>query len=54
MIAAEGAMTDGKTYDLAWCIAAVEATGGDLEKAKEWLENWAPAQGEDLRAVGSG
>lgn len=54
MIAAEGAITDGKTYDLAWCIAAVEATGESLEKAKEWLENWAPAQGEDVRAVGSG
>lgn len=54
IIAAEEAMTDGKTYGLAWCIAAVEATGGNLEKAKEWLENWAPAQGEDVRTVGSG
>lgn len=54
MIAAEGVITDGKTYDLAWCVAAVEAMGGNLEKAKEWLENWAPSQGEDVRAVGSG
>ncbi|KAI9933395.1 hypothetical protein ASPWEDRAFT_174556 [Aspergillus wentii DTO 134E9] len=52
MIAAEGAAETGsaKIYDLAWCVAAVEATGGDLTKAREWLENWAPARGENAGA----
>lgn len=36
----------GRTYDLPWCIAAVEAVGCDPDKAQEWLENWAPARGE--------
>lgn len=53
MLAVEGAVTTGgKTYDLAWCVAAVEATGGNLDRAKEWLDNWAPAKGEDVRAIG--
>lgn len=47
MIAAEGAMTGGKAYDLPWCVAAVEATAGDLDKAREWLTNWAPARDEE-------
>ena len=41
-----GAGAKTKPYDLAWCVAAVEATAGDLEKAREWLEHWAPARGE--------
>jgi hypothetical protein len=36
MIAAE------KAWDLEWCIAACEAEGPDLDKAREWLLNWAP------------
>ena len=46
MCAAETTKTGGKTYDLPWYVAAMEATAGNLEKAREWLENWAPAQGE--------
>jgi hypothetical protein len=49
ILAAENHGTAGKkTYDLAWCVAAVEAAGSDLGKAREWLENWAPARGERL------
>lgn len=48
MIAAEGAVTGGKTYELAWCVAGVEAAGGNLDRARKWLENWAPAMGEDV------
>lgn len=48
MIAAEGAVTGGKTYELAWCVAGVEAAGGNLDRVREWLENWAPAMGEDV------
>lgn len=49
MLAAEASEADGrKTYDLPWCVAAVEAAAGELEKAREWLENWAPARGEGV------
>lgn len=33
-----------KQFDLPWCIAGVEAAGGDMEKAREWLSKWAPTQ----------
>ncbi|TEA15633.1 Ubiquitin fusion degradation protein 1 [Colletotrichum sidae] len=38
MLAAEG------IWDFEWCIAACEASSGDLDKAREWLNNWAPAK----------
>lgn len=46
MIFAEGSAAGAKAYDLAWCVAAVEAAGGDLDKAREWLAKWAPTRGE--------
>ena len=46
MLAAEGTATDRKSYDLAWCVAAVEATGGNLDKASEWLTSFAPTTSE--------
>ncbi|KAJ5096241.1 hypothetical protein NUU61_005597 [Penicillium alfredii] len=49
MIAAESAAVGGKAYDLGWCIAGADATGGDLEKTREWLTKWAPIQGEALQ-----
>jgi hypothetical protein len=51
MLAAEGTISGGKAYDLPWCVAAVEATGGNLDKAREWLTNWAPAKDEDKRSI---
>lgn len=39
MLAAEGA------WELEWCIAALEAEGGDLAKARGWLADWAPTKG---------
>jgi len=36
MLAAEG------VWELEWCIAALEAEGGDLTKARGWLGDWAP------------
>ncbi|KLU86141.1 hypothetical protein MAPG_05160 [Magnaporthiopsis poae ATCC 64411] len=35
MVASEG------VWDLEWCVAACE-TSGDRDKAREWLQNWAP------------
>jgi len=29
-------------YDLEWCVAACEAEGGNLDNARQWLQNWAP------------
>ncbi|MCJ1398898.1 hypothetical protein MMC11_002099 [Xylographa trunciseda] len=51
MVAAEG-QTDGQAvsgYDIPWCIAALEAEGGDLGKARSWLKNWAPTRAETSR-----
>ncbi|KAL2162334.1 hypothetical protein VTH06DRAFT_7247 [Thermothelomyces fergusii] len=36
MLAAEG------VWELEWCIAAMEAEGGNLDKARGWLADWAP------------
>jgi hypothetical protein len=49
MIFAERSAAGGKVYELAWCVAAAEAAGGDLDKMREWLAKWAPAQGEAAR-----
>ena len=38
MLAAEGA------WELEWCVAACEAEGTSLDKAREWLQNWAPSK----------
>lgn len=38
MLAAENA------FELEWCLAACEAGSGDLDKAREWLHNWAPTK----------
>jgi hypothetical protein len=31
-------------WDLEWCVAALEAEGGDLGRARGWLEDWAPVK----------
>jgi hypothetical protein len=33
------------SFDLEWCIAALEAETGNLDSARQWLKNWAPAKG---------
>ncbi|THY39946.1 ubiquitin fusion degradation protein [Aureobasidium pullulans] len=37
----------GETYSLPWCIGALEAETGQLDKAREWLGNWAPTRSEE-------
>jgi hypothetical protein len=32
----------GENYSIEWCTAALEAEGGDLDKARAWLKGWAP------------
>ncbi|PYH47256.1 putative ubiquitin fusion degradation protein (Ufd1) [Aspergillus saccharolyticus JOP 1030-1] len=46
-LAAASFAAEEKSWDLAWCVAAVEACAGDPERSREWLEKWAPARGED-------
>ena len=58
MIAAEGErstkgkakeapkMADNSGYEVEWCVAAVEAAGGDLDKARGWLRDFAPTRAE--------
>ncbi|RDL41708.1 uncharacterized protein BP5553_01687 [Venustampulla echinocandica] len=31
-----------KNFDFEWCIAACEAETGNLDAARQWLQNWAP------------
>jgi hypothetical protein len=38
LLAAEG------VWELEWCIAALEAEGADLNKARGWLNDWAPTK----------
>ncbi|KAK4243281.1 hypothetical protein C7999DRAFT_18353 [Corynascus novoguineensis] len=38
MLAAEG------VWELEWCIAAMEAEGGNLDRARRWLGDWAPSK----------
>jgi hypothetical protein len=33
-------------YEFEWCVAALEAEGGNLERAATWLGNWAPLRAE--------
>jgi hypothetical protein len=38
---------DGKGgYDPEWCMAALEAEGGDLDRGRAWLKGWAPQRSE--------
>ncbi|EKG20104.1 Ubiquitin fusion degradation protein UFD1 [Macrophomina phaseolina MS6] len=46
LAAEEGNISEKGGYGLEWCVAAMEAEGGDLLKAREWLKGWAPQRGE--------
>lgn len=36
----------GSGYDVEWCIAALEAVGGDLDRGRGWLKDYAPTRAE--------
>lgn len=42
MISAEKGIEGKGGYGQEWCIAALEAEGGDLDRARSWLKGWAP------------
>ena len=39
--AAERIANEGE-FALEWCVGAVEAAGGDVKVARQWLRDWAP------------
>ena len=61
MIAAEGVIdvkgkskanatgSGGSGYEVEWCIAALEAEGGDLDRGRNWLKDYAPRRAEGRR-----
>jgi hypothetical protein len=40
LLAAETGLR-GEKYAFNWCVAALEAEGGKIDGAREWLKNWA-------------
>jgi len=47
MLAAEGDQASRGGYSLEWCVGALEAEGGDLDGARQWLKNWAPTRQQE-------
>ena len=39
----------GSGYDFEWCIAALEVAGGDLDKGRQWLKDYAPTRAKAAR-----
>jgi len=40
---------EGSGYDFEWCVAALEVEGGNLDKARGWLKDYAPTKAEERR-----
>ncbi|KAH7400752.1 ubiquitin fusion degradation protein-like protein [Phaeosphaeria sp. MPI-PUGE-AT-0046c] len=46
MMTAEKGIEGKGGYGLEWCVAALEAEGGDLDKGRNWLKGFAPQRSE--------
>ncbi|KAF1842387.1 ubiquitin fusion degradation protein-like protein [Cucurbitaria berberidis CBS 394.84] len=46
MLGAEKGIEGKGGFGLEWCVAALEAEGGDLDRARNWLKGWAPQRSE--------
>ena len=46
MLTAEKGIEGKGGYGMEWCVAALEAENGDLDKARAWLKGWAPQRTE--------
>jgi hypothetical protein len=46
MMTAEKGIEGKGGYGLEWCVAALEAESGDLERGRAWLKGWAPQRSE--------
>ena len=42
-------LVGGSGYEFEWCVAALEAGGGDLDRARSWLGDFAPTRAEAAR-----
>ena len=49
MLAAETGIEGKGGYALEWCVAALEAEGGDLDRGRSWLKGWAPQRSESAQ-----
>ena len=49
MLAAEVDVEGKGGYGLPWCVGALEAEGGALEEARQWLRNFAPRKVDEGR-----
>lgn len=38
-----------EAYALEWCVGALEAESGDLDRGRAWLRDWAPTRAESAR-----
>jgi len=45
----KGKGKEGQGYELEWCVAALEVEGGDLDRARQWLRDYAPTRAESSR-----
>jgi hypothetical protein len=46
MLAAEKGVEGKGGFAMEWCVAALEAEGGNLDRARSWLKSWAPQRAE--------
>ena len=46
---AKGNADSGSEYDLEWCVAALSVEEGDLDRARTWLQWFAPTKAETAR-----
>jgi hypothetical protein len=46
MMSAEKGIEGKGGYGLEWCVAALEAEGGDLDRGRNWLKGFAPQRSE--------
>lgn len=49
MASEDGGLLGKGGHAFEWCVGALEAEGGDLDAARQWLKNWAPARAEEKR-----
>ena len=45
----KGKESESGGYELEWCTAALDAEGGDLDRARQWLKDYAPTRVESAR-----
>lgn len=49
LAAEDGGPTGQGGYSFEWCLGALEAEGGNLDDARQWLKNWAPTRRDETK-----